>query len=66
MLRRRHYGKKQGVEMAADRHDVEKAGDQTGWVSGRLTRQLRTEEEQLKREERAKKRMTLEQQQQVE
>ena len=31
---------KQAEELGEDRFDVEAAGDQTGWVSGRLTRQL--------------------------
>ena len=31
---------KQAQELGEDRFDVEAAGDQTGWVSGRLTRQL--------------------------
>ena len=30
----------QAEELGEDRFDIEAAGDQTGWVSGRLTRQL--------------------------
>lgn len=41
---------KQGQELGADRHDVEAGGDQTGWVSGRLTRQLRKADEEERRE----------------
>lgn len=41
---------KQAEELAADRHDVEKAGDQTGWVSGRLTRQLNATDNEEKKE----------------
>ncbi|KAL9178269.1 LOW QUALITY PROTEIN: hypothetical protein ACHAXT_001813 [Thalassiosira profunda] len=51
-------------ELGEDRHEAEEAGDQTGWVSGRLTRQLNNVEQQEKREERAEKRMALERQQQ--
>ena len=50
----------QGMELGDDRFEAEAAGDQTGWVSGRLTRQLIAEEQQLKREERAEKRIALE------
>lgn len=32
---------RQGQELGADRHEIEQAGDQTGWVSGRLTRQMK-------------------------
>jgi CCR4-NOT complex subunit CAF16 len=45
----------QGKELGGDRHVAEQAGDQTGWVSGRLTRQLCAEEEVKKREERMEK-----------
>jgi hypothetical protein len=51
---------RQGMELGDDRFEAEAAGDQTGWVSGRLTRQLNAEEQQLKREERAEKRIALE------
>jgi ABC-type uncharacterized transport system ATPase subunit len=44
----------QSKELEGDRHDND--GDQTGWVSGRLTRQLNAAEEQTKREERQEKR----------
>jgi CCR4-NOT complex subunit CAF16 len=30
----------QGKELAGDRHETERSGDQSGWVSGRLARQL--------------------------
>mmetsp|Transcript_3131 Transcript_3131/g.6897 ORF Transcript_3131/g.6897 Transcript_3131/m.6897 type:complete len:351 (-) Transcript_3131:251-1303(-) len=50
----------QGNELGGDRFDIEEAGDQTGWVSGRLTRQLAAAEQQVKREERAEKRIALE------
>jgi CCR4-NOT complex subunit CAF16 len=55
----------QGQELAGDRHESERAGDQTGWVSGRLTRQLNAEEFQIKREERVAKRIALENEQQA-
>jgi len=42
----------QSKELAGDRFESERAGDQTGWVSGRLTRQLAALEQQKKREER--------------
>ena len=45
----------QSKELAADRFENERAGDQTGWVSGRLTRQLANAEQQVKREERMEK-----------
>lgn len=45
----------QGQELGGDRHESERAGDQTGWVSGRLTRQLNADEQQVKREERFEK-----------
>ncbi len=51
---------RQATELGNDRFEAEAAGDQTGWVSGRLTRQLIAEEHQLKREERAEKRIALE------
>ncbi len=50
----------QGMELGMDRHEAEQAGDQTGWVAGRLTRQLFAEEQQVKREERAEKRIASE------
>ncbi len=50
----------QGTELGHDRFEAEAAGDQTGWVSGRLTRQLNAEEQQLRRNERAEKRIALE------
>jgi len=50
----------QGTELGGDRFDAEEAGDQTGWVSGRLTRQLNAAEQQVAREERAAKRIALE------
>jgi len=34
----------QSKELGGDRHELQRAGDQTGWVSGRLTRQLAVEE----------------------
>ena len=40
----------QADELAADRHEIEKAGDQSGWVSGRLTRQLNASESEEKKE----------------
>ena len=52
---------KQGHELGEDRHESERAGDQTGWVSGRLTRQLNADDEQARREERAEKRIAREQ-----
>jgi len=42
----------QAKELAGDRFETERAGDQTGWVSGRLTRQLAAADQQVKREER--------------
>ena len=45
----------QSRELAGDRFEQERAGDQTGWVSGRLTRQLAAAEQQTKREERMEK-----------
>lgn len=53
----------QGAESGGDRHEAEEAGDQTGWVSGRLTRQWIAEEQQAKRTERAEKRIALEKEQ---
>jgi CCR4-NOT complex subunit CAF16 len=44
----------QSKELGADRHEAERAGDQTGWVSGRLTRQWNAEEQQVNREKRIK------------
>jgi hypothetical protein len=49
--------------LGGDRHEAEEAGDQTGWVSGRLTRQFITEEQVAAREERKQKRIALENQQ---
>lgn len=45
----------QAKELAGDRFETIAAGDQTGWVSGRLTRQLAAAEQQVKREERMEK-----------
>lgn len=45
----------QSKELAGDRFENEREGDQTGWVSGRLTRQLAAAEQQVKREERMEK-----------
>jgi hypothetical protein len=42
----------QSKEIGGDHYETERAGDQTGWVSGRLTRQLNAEEQLIKREER--------------
>jgi len=42
----------QGKELGGDRHETERAGDQTGWVSGRLTRQLNAKDEETRREKR--------------
>ena len=50
----------QGTELGGDRFEEAAAGDQTGWVSGRLTRQWIAEEQQVKREERAEKRIARE------
>eukprot|EP00536_Pseudo-nitzschia_multiseries_P001351 jgi/Psemu1/300718/fgenesh1_kg.17_\ len=54
----------QSRELAGDRFESERAGDQTGWVSGRLTRQLAAEEQKTKREARIEKRRIEEQQEQ--
>lgn len=54
----------QGQELGGDRHETEEAGDQTGWVSGRLSRQFIQEEQAVAREERKQKRIALESQQQ--
>ena len=35
----------QGTKLGGDWFDAEEAGDQTGWVSGRLTRQLNAAEQ---------------------
>lgn len=48
----------QTKELGGDRHEAD--NDQTGWVSGRLTRQLRKVEEDEKREERIAKRIQAE------
>ena len=45
----------QSKELAGDRFEHQRAGDQTGWVSGRLTRQLAAAEQQVQREKRMKK-----------
>jgi CCR4-NOT complex subunit CAF16 len=45
----------QSKELAGDRFESERAGDQTGWVSGRLTRQLAAAEQKVRREERMEK-----------
>jgi len=50
----------QSKELGGDRYEAEAAGDQTGWVSGRLTRQLYAEEESVKRAERMEHRQQLE------
>ena len=50
----------QGTELGDDRFEAEVAGDQTGWVSGRLTRQLNAEEQQLRRNEQAEMRIATE------
>jgi len=42
----------QGKELAGDRFESEAQGDQTGWLPGRLTRQLNNAEKQKAREER--------------
>jgi len=47
----------QGKELAADRFDRKAEKDQNSWVSGRLTRQLRREEEEKAREERKRVRL---------
>lgn len=52
----------QGQELGGDRHEAEKSGDQTGWQSGRLTRQLINQEQALAREHRKQKRIALENQ----
>lgn len=52
----------QSKELAGDRFEHERAGDQTGWVSGRLTRQLAAAEQQEKREERMAKFLAKQQQ----
>lgn len=53
----------EGKELGADRHESERAGDQTGWVSGRLTRQLNAKEQEERREERFAKTAALEKEQ---
>jgi hypothetical protein len=50
----------QGTELGDDRFEAKAEGDHTGWVSGRLTRQLNAEEQQLRRNERAEMRIALE------
>jgi ABC-type uncharacterized transport system ATPase subunit len=57
---------KESKELGGDRHESERAGDQTGWVSGRLTRQLNADDQEARRKERfatTEKRVKLEQQQ---
>jgi CCR4-NOT complex subunit CAF16 len=46
----------QSKELGGDRHDAN-VGDQTGWVSGRLTRQFAKEEEAKKRAKRVEQRI---------
>ena len=48
----------QGQELGGDRHEQEAEGDQTGWVSGRLTRQLNAAENEDKRKERKEMRLS--------
>lgn len=50
----------QGKELGADRFDREAEKDQNSWVAGRLTRQLRREEEEAAREERKRLRLEAE------
>lgn len=50
----------QANELAGDRHNSDKHGDESGWLDGRLTRQLVKEEKQKAREERASKRIAAE------
>jgi len=50
----------QGKELAGGRFESEQQGDQTGWLPGRLTRQLNNAEKQKARQERAKKRLEAE------
>lgn len=47
-------------ELAADRFSAEQEKDQTSWVAGRLTRQLRKAEEDVAREERKRDREDVE------
>ena len=39
-------------KIGGDHYETERAGDQSGWLSGRLTRQLNAAEQLVKREER--------------
>lgn len=55
----------QGKELAGARFESEQQGDQTGWLPGRLTRQLRNEEKEQAREERKRTRMEAEQRAQM-
>ena len=48
----------QGQELGGDRHEQEAEGDQTGWVSGRLTRQLNAADNEEKRQERKDMRLS--------
>ena len=50
----------QGKELGADRFDKAAEKDQNSWVAGRLTRQLRREEEEAAREERKRVRLEAE------
>jgi len=50
----------QGKELAGDRFESEQQGDQTGWLPGRLTRQLNNAEKQEAREKRARARLEAE------
>jgi len=50
----------QGNELAGDRFESERQGDQTGWLSGRLTRQLNKEEKHKEREKRTRDRLEAE------
>ena len=51
----------QQQELAGDRFQTEKEGDQTGWLPGRLTRQLNKEAKDQARQERINKRLRDEQ-----
>lgn len=50
----------QQEELAGDRFETEQLGDQTGWLPGRLTRQLNGAEKQRAREERKQTRLAAE------
>eukprot|EP00545_Synedropsis_sp_CCMP1620_P013874 CAMPEP_0119030090 /NCGR_PEP_ID=MMETSP1176-20130426/40854_1 /TAXON_ID=265551 /ORGANISM="Synedropsis recta cf, Strain CCMP1620" /LENGTH=340 /DNA_ID=CAMNT_0006986455 /DNA_START=80 /DNA_END=1102 /DNA_ORIENTATION=+ len=45
----------QSKELAGDRHETERAGDQTGWVSGRLTRHMNGEDEKKEESNKAQR-----------